>query len=438
MASYNRRQRRDCVMIVGDESQQVAKNVFQSFRQLEKFLHRRLTLVVVVDHKSAKRKFNYPKGVIKVVVNTTSDSKVHTALMPYLERTMLATCRSEKLIPFFGKIIPHIPYARTPSVESLDWATDKILMRRRFTQYSKRITPSYTVVQDHSEKSISKIESKVGYPLVVKPASLAQSLLVSVCYHREDLDEALKKTFRKINSIYKSRGSKAEPKVLVEQLMEGTMYSIDGYVNSRGETIFTPPCHIKTGRAIGFDDFFGYLQITPTKLTPEEINRANEVVEQGVVALGLRSTTVHAELMRVSQKTWKIIEIGPRIGGFRDKMYELSFGFSHTFNDLLIRIPKKPVLSKKRLGYTATIKWFARKEGYLEKIQGLKKVRSLKSFHDISINKEKGEMCRFAKHGGVSVFNLTLHNKSRSELLADIRRVEQNVKVIVRPVKSSK
>lgn len=438
MASIAKRAQRTYILIVGDELAEVAQSVIGAAKQLEHLLGKPLSLLVLVDSKDAKKPFHYGKKAKRIVCNTASESKLHEALLSYIENILVITCRSERLVPILQRVIPHVPYTRTPTVESLEWATDKILMRRRFTQYSKKITPAYTVVIDASEESIRKIEKKVGYPLVVKPAGLAQSLLVSICYHREDLEKALRTSFRKIRAVYKSRGSKTEPKILVEQFMEGTMYSIDAYINSRGEPYFAPPVHVKTGRSVGFDDFFGYMQMTPTKLATEEIDRANAVVEQGVHALGMRSTTVHAELMKLGAKTWKIVEIGPRVGGFRHKMYELSFGFSHALNDLLIRIPRKPVISKKRLGYTAVMKWFAKKEGRLVVINGIKKAKSLESFHDITINKQKGEMCRFAKNGGISVFNITLHNKERSKLLADIRRLEQNVKIAVEPIKKRK
>jgi hypothetical protein len=435
MASYARRQQRDCVLVVGDEGAEVAKSVMQAVKDLEKMLRKRLQLVVLVESRAARLPSNYPSNVTRLAVNVSSDSKLHEALLPYMERVLVVTCRTEKFIPMLARVVPHVPYARTPTEAALEWSVDKIMMRRRFTQLSKRITPTYTVVKDTSEETIRKIEHQIGYPLVIKPAGLAQSLLVSIAYHREDLEKALRQTFRRIRTLYKSRSSKQEPKILVEQLMEGTMYSIDAYVNSRGELYYAPPVHIKTGRSVGFDDFFGYLQMTPTKLTAEEVKKANETVEQGVHALGLRSTTVHAELMRMSPKIWKVIEIGPRVGGFRHKMYQLSFGFSHALNDLLIRIPKKPIISKKRLGYTAVMKWFAKKEGRLVTVQGLKKAKSLESFHDMVVNKEKGDMCYFAKNGGISVFNITLFNRDRSKLLADIRRLEQTVKIVIEPPK---
>ena len=47
------------------------------------------------------------------------------------------------------------------------------------------------------------------------------------------------------------------------------------------------------------------------------------------------------------------------------------------------------------------------------------------------MRKKRGDKSVFAKNGGGAVFVLYLVNDSRSELLADIRRVEQLVKVKV-------
>jgi biotin carboxylase len=302
-------------------------------------------------------------------------------------------------------------------------------MRRRFNAYDKRITPKYKVVSDATQKTRTAIEKKVGFPLVIKPSGLAQSLLVTICYHQEELEKELKKTFRKIRSLHKNYKDKhEEPKILVEEFMDGNMYSIDGYVNSRGKIYFCPVVEITTGQSVGFDDFFGYKQITPTHLSRKSIQDAEMVTKKGVHALGLKSSSFHAELMK-TEKGWKIIEIGPRVGGFRDDMYQLSYGFSHTENDLLIRVPQKPVIHKKNKGYTAVMKFFAKNEGKITTLTGVKKAQELKSFHNISVNKKIGDMARFAKNGGKSVFNITLFNKDRAKLLADIRRLEKMVKI---------
>ena len=126
---------------------------------------------------------------------------------------------------------------------------------------------------------------------------------------------------------------------------------------------------------------------------------------------------------------WKIIEVGPRIGGFRHEMYNLSYGIDHSYNDILIRIPKKPVLSKKVKGSTAVMQFYPPHKGRLKGITGINKVRKLESFSRIELKKQIGDMCDFARNGDDPVFDIVLFNKTRSKLLADIRRLEQNVKI---------
>lgn len=211
--------------------------------------------------------------------------------------------------------------------------------------------------------------------------------------------------------------------------MEGDMYSIDGYVTSRGDISFCPMVYIKTGKRIGFDDFFGYQQMTPTKLKKSSIAAAEEVAVKAIRALGLRSTTVHIEFIK-TEEGFKVIELAPRMGGFRHSLYNLSQGIDHSLNDFLVRLPKKINLPKKGKGYAAAFKFFAKKEGKLTKLLGLKKIKKLDSFIFLKRNKEIGDMCLYAKNGGQSVFNLVLFNKERSDLLADIRRAEKNIKIV--------
>ncbi len=223
-------------------------------------------------------------------------------------------------------------------------------------------------------------------------------------------------------------GRTATPRVLVEQFMDGEMYSVDAYVNSKGVAYFCPFVHIKTGRAIGFDDFFGYQQITPTLLKKTSIEAAEAVAIEAIKALGLRASTAHIELMR-TEDGWKVIEIGPRIGGFRRDLYQLSYDINHAMNDILVRIPRKPIIPKKVQGYSAAMKFFPKREGILTGLTGIMKVQELASFKKVNINKKIGDKCLFAKNGGVSICNIILFNESRSELLADIRRIESMLEI---------
>lgn len=405
--------------------------IIAAIRKYEKEAKRKFRIGLLYD---VKDKRNTPTDEllkqidIALACNTLSDKSIQETLLPVEDELLAISCRGEDYIEMFARIIPFVPYLRTPTSESLKWASDKLSMRRRLYTYNKKITPDYMVVTNTTTETLERIEQKLGFPLVVKPTGLAASRLVTICFHKQELETTLKKVFKKINSVYQETGGNWTPQVLVEQFMDGEMYSIDGYVSARGKVQLTPLVHIQTGRKIGFDDFFGYIQMTPSGLNTDNVKAARNVASQAVHALALRSTSVHIELMKM-ESGWKVIEIAARQGGYRHHLYQYSFGINHTINDILIRIPEEVRIKRKVKGYAAYMKFFAKKEGRLTKLTGIKRAQELGSFKEIVVNKKIGDLCTFAKNGGTSVFNILLSNPQKSELLADIRRLEQMTQI---------
>lgn len=356
--------------------------------------------------------------------------KIAEALLPYQNQLLAITCRTEQNIARFAQVIPHVPYLRTPTPESLTWAVDKYEMRKRIKLHAPKINPIFTKVKNNTKVERARVIKKVSFPMVIKPANLAGSLFVSICYHEEELEKSLRTIFRKLNAAYKKDERLEQPTVVAEEFIEGELYSLDSYVNSRGGVHHCPLVLQKTARDIGRDDFYNYFQITPTALKKTSIEKAQEAAEQAIHALGLRSVTAHTELMKVDDE-WKIVEVGPRAGGKRDLLHSLSCDINHTMNDVLVRIPRKPIIPKKCKGFSAYVKFFAEKEGVITETRGIKKIEDLDSFHSISVNKKVGDRSIFARNGGRSIFNAVLYNADRSKLLADIRRIEQTVQITV-------
>jgi len=400
-----------------------------SIKRHEKSTGKKYRIMVIRDSR-------YPvpdsiKGYdILIQCDFTKPWKIAEALLPYQDELAAITCTGDANVVRFTKIIPHVPYLRTPSTESLLWATDKYEMRKRLRLFDAKNTPIFTRVKENSKKERTRVTDKVGFPMVIKPTNLAASLFVTICYHEEDLEKALRTSFRKIKKAYENDQRLEEPKIIAEEYMEGDMYSIDSYVDSRGTVYHCPLVRVKTGRDIGHDDFYNYLQTTPSALKKTTIQKAEHVAETAIHALGLRSTTAHIELMKIDDD-WKIIEVGPRCGGFRDTLHMLSCDIDHSLNDIFIRIPKKPLIPKKCKGYAALMKYFAAKEGTIIETKGIKKIEELESFQSIVVNKKAGDRSVFARNGGRSIFNAVLYNDDRSKLLADIRRIEQTVSVKV-------
>lgn len=422
----------DIILFVNDipDDLEVLKRDLASYG---KKFNRKFRLAIIRDTRrieleGAEEK-KYPEDVIYLSCDFSDPIKIQKTLLPYQSELLGVTCRGEINIDSFSKLVPNVPYLKTPTSESLDWSIQKTMMRKRFNAYDRKITPKFYIVKELSKDTMQAIKDKVGFPLVVKPSGLASSLLISPCYYEEELEKTLKEAFKKIKKIYKENDRKKEPQLLVEQFMEGEMFSIDGYVTSKGKVYFCPLVKVKTGKQIGFDDFFGYQRTIPARVEKQSSEKAQEVARKGVHALGLRCVSVHIELMRM-EEGWKVIEIGPRVGGYRHLMYQLSYGINHAVNDILIRISQKPIIPKKVKGHTAVFLLYAKKEGKLQAIKGIKKVQELESFYDLKINRKIGEPCKFAKNGGKFVCNLTLYNKERSKLLADIRRMEKTLKII--------
>lgn len=402
----------------------------ESIRAYEKQEKRRFRIMLIRDsgHAEHKEKEAYKGLDILLECDFSTPLSIAEALAPYQSELCAITCRSESHMARFIEVIPHVPYLRTPTTESLMWATDKLEMRRRFRLLAPKFSPKYTVVKENTKAERIRVIEKIKFPMIVKPTNLAQSLLVTVCYHEDELKKSLTNLGKKIDRTYAENGRTERPRIIVEEFMEGDMYSVDAYVNSRGKVYFCPMVRVLTGHNIGHEDFFNYLHLSPTNLKQHSIERAHEAGEAGIHALGLRNTTAHVELMKIDD-VWKIIEIGPRVGGFRDKLHRLSCDIDHSLNDVLIRLPKKPIIPKKCKGFAATLKWYPKREGRIVALKGVKKCQELKSFVEIKLIKKIGDRCQFARHGGKAVFTLTLYNTERAKLLADIRRVEKLIEV---------
>lgn len=404
-----------------------------------------LTPLVIVDEKLKKsihslNQQDHLRGNVKIVTaDLDTMSSVRHALKPYEDRILAITSQYENSIADFKKIIPHLPYLRTPTETSLDWATDKKLMRRAFNAYDASLSPRCMQVTDASVSTIAAIESNMSYPLIIKPSGLERSLLVAAVHNRQELSRTLAHTFREIHKAHRKWLKRLEPTVLVEELMEGDMYSIDSYISADGTFQHAPPIKVVTGRKVGFDDFFAYLQMSPSGLTETEIQQARYTAEQACKALGLRSVTAHTELMHTPQG-WKIIEVGPRIGGYRHELYTLSHGLNHIANDIINRAGAEPEIPVQAQGQAAIFKTYAHEEGLLDTIEGLAFIEKLPSYVTMKLPYVKGDMLRFASNNGDAVIEVALYHKDPDQLLADIRALEANlhIRVVAKPGPTSK
>lgn len=400
---------------------------FTAFEELNKHLKRKHRIAFVMNKKiKAKNSKLEARADFIFRIDPKNITSVEKSLMPVIDSIVVISCRNLWYMPLYAKMISLFPHLVMPTRDSIDATGNKLLMRRKFRRYFPDITPKFTSVHGSKKEDVDSVKKYVGFPCIVKPASLAASRYVAICYHAEELQATLRKTYHGIKAAYKNSGSLVEPEVIVEQYMEGEMYSIDSYVDNVGHVKHLAPVHYKTGHDIGVDDFFTYRHLTPTRLNAEQIKIAEDVATKAIRAIGLRACLVHGEYVK-DDNGWKVLEIDARMGGHRDLMYRESFGIPHGLNDLLTRMGEKPVMKHKVKKYTASFNIFPKKKGIIKSIKGLKKVRELDSLTQLIIVKKVGDQAGFSKQGFNKVLDITLSNKSHSDLLADIRRMEKAI-----------
>lgn len=411
---------KDIILYIG----RLGTDHINSVRLFEQLLGRKLRIALLTT-LNKKIKPHIEKEIdILIRCDMNKDSSIEDAIYKLRDRVLTLQAKPDFSIELLTRVAPHFPYLRVSSNHSLKVANDKLKMRKAFRKYAPRISPKYIYVKKYSDTIVKTIIKNIGFPCVIKPTNLSASKLIINCFYKEELETHLKEVMKKITNLYKKSSVETPPKIIVEEFMEGQMYSIDVYINSYGKMYYTPIIEIKTGKDAGYDDLFMYTQITPSALDKDEIKKAQEVVEKGVHAVGLKSSTSHVELMK-TPKDWKIIELAARTGGYREELFHHAYGFSHHLNDLLIHIGNKPIIKKKVKRHVVFIKFWPKKPGKIVALKGLKKAKELKTLVKTRHNKKVGDYAGLSKHGHLSVVGFTLAAKTRSDLLGDIRKLEK-------------
>ena len=365
----------------------------------------------------------------QISIDFNNQEDIKTVLNELDENLIAVVNRGESTIPLFQKIVPHLrKNLLVPSVDALIKSTEKTAMRKAFWKYDKSITPKFEILTEISDAEIARINKRLEFPVIVKPSGLAQAVLVQAAHYPAELKEILLRMQKYMKKSYTEMKGRGIPTILIEEIIDGDQYSVEAFVDDIGNVSFCPFVKYTTSAQKGFDDFFSYEQTTPATISKESAQAAKAVSIQGLYAIGLRNSIAHIELIR-KEDTWKIVEIGARMGGFRSMMYKKSYGINLDIQDIKNHLGRPVVIPRKKKGYTSVIKFFAREEGIITKIIGIKKAALLPSFIETVQLLKKGDRARFAKNGGKYIFRVTLFNENKAQFIEDKRRLEQMVNI---------
>lgn len=305
--------------------------------------------------------------------------------------------------------------------------TDKQLMREKFAQAPEQISPAFRVVTN--KQDLEEFAGVYDFPLILKPANLSKSMLVHKCHNKKELLAAYQSILLAIPAVYAKYAPNAKPKILVEEFMNGTIHSVDAFVDKKG-TVHTLDAIVdyKTGYDVGYDDNFHYSRSLPSALSEDQQSQLRYVAELGCKALGITSSPAHIEII-MTQKGPRIVEIGARNGGYRERMHMAANGIDVTASALALALDEPLHVSAKRHDAMEVLELFPKINGHFLHITNEEQLRKLPSLSYLSIKAKHGQFVGSSSAGHKAVAVIFLHHKNPEIVAADLAYINKHVYV---------
>ncbi len=314
--------------------------------------------------------------------------------------------------------------------------TDKLSMRKKFADYDSRITPAFKPI--NNIKDLVKFATVHGFPLMLKPAALDKSRLVTKSQNLAELKKNYRHLIKNISKIYTESGrGKLHPQVIVEKFMRGTQHTVAALIDYQGKIYLEKEiADIVTASDVGIDDGHLFARILPSALTQTDQRKIRKVAKEGVRALGLRASPAHIEIIHTPSGP-QIIEIGARIGGYRIQMYQAHGGTNLAVNEMRIKSGQNPLRKKQTVRpFCATIELFPQNKGLFKEISNLNRLKKLPSFQKISLKAKPGQPVGLARDGFKFAALILLQNKNAQQFWKDLDFVKNQVKIIIKSTKT--
>ena len=313
-------------------------------------------------------------------------------------------------------------------LQAAEACTDKELMRTLFNNAPEKISPAFSVI--NSEQELVDFAKKHDFPLILKPANLAKSLLVTKNHSLEELIENYRKAQNLLKTTYAKYAPNRTPKLLVEEFLEGTIHSVDAFVDENGDPhILDNIVDYQTGYDIGYDDNFHYSRILPSTLSIDDKTSLRHVAELGCKSLGIKSSPAHIEII-MTKNGPRIVEIGARNGGYRERMHSYANNIDITANHISVALGKQPTIIGTSNNACAVLELFPKQPGTFLAINNYETLKYMDSLQYISIKASNGQYVGKSSDGYKMCAVIMLGSPSFDTLKRDLEYIRANVTVI--------
>lgn len=318
--------------------------------------------------------------------------------------------------------LPGIPIAAAQA------CTDKELMRSLFAQAPESISPEFKAVTNREE--LLDFATRHSFPLILKPANLAKSLLVTKSHNAQELLTNYDVMVDRIAQVYARYAPTRKPKIIIEEFLEGPVHSVDAFVDAHGEPhVLEQVVDYQTGYDIGFEDSFHYSRLLPSQLPYESIQAIRHTAAVGCRALGMKSSPAHVEIIYTATGP-KIVEIGARNGGYRERMHALANGIDITGNALALVLDQPLDLTARRNDHCAVLELFPMQPGAYGGLSYQHELHKLSSLVYVDVKVEPGQHVGKSSEGYKMCAVIILSNADPDAFRHDLGFVNDNVHVI--------
>ncbi|MGD8373292.1 MAG: ATP-grasp domain-containing protein [Candidatus Woesebacteria bacterium] len=316
-------------------------------------------------------------------------------------------------------------------IKSIGACTDKFLMRNLFAKAPQKISPDFALID--SQADVINFANTHSFPLILKPANLAKSLLVTKNHDIEELLGNYERSISQIDAIYSKYAPHRKPRMLIEEFLEGSVHSVDAFTGDDGiPHILDHIVDYQTGYDIGYNDNFHYSRLLPSKLSATDQKAFKKCAELGVKALGMKNSPAHIEII-ITKDGPRIVEIGARNGGYRERMHKLANGLDIDGAAIALAMGKDPQVTASKNESCAVLELFPKNPGFFVGIAGEDKLLKLPSLNNLIPKASQGDFVGKAADGYKMCAIVVLHNSDAEQFNKDLDFVNKHVHVVTKP-----
>lgn len=319
----------------------------------------------------------------------------------------------EKLIPITEQIKKDIWLIHTQHPEIF---RDKSLQRKMLLEQYPETTIQYKKIDIENINE----EELYEFPFIIKPTAGVQSAWVAKINNKQELKK-YQNTAQILQKNLLERWIQ-DTQYIIEEFIDGEMYTVDYFVDNHGKHTETPITHVTLAKSFGVDDFANCMISSGTHVQHIDQKKISTFIQKHIQTFKLKNIYIHHEFKITPSWEMKTIELNGRIGWFRMEMMKELYQIN------MLSIATKDNIKIKKWSYLVSILYPKREgifHGYDEKITTIyKKLPSL-----LSINLTKNKIWKkvwYTQNGYTHLWTIKIISNNQEQFLADLETIKKH------------